>query len=180
MLIFFRYILKWCLFLWTVSISMYSRTSDSQKPNQGSKYFFMKITANHRPSVNLTVIVHRPKIPKVVFMRDKNAKTIPSRIKIHNKHVLVCDSAHCLMSKNAEQCFDPVYFKSVNRSPSLFGGERSMFGGDFHKEILDPWFGFCASEVPLHITVETVHPLGYHFKISLKHPNILIYFQVLN
>jgi len=50
----------------------------------------------------------------------------------------------------------------------------------FIKKYFDPWFGFCASEVPLHITVETVHPLGYHFKISLKHPNILIYFQVLN
>jgi hypothetical protein len=148
MLIFFRYILKWCLFLWTVSISMYSRTSDSQKPNQGSKYFFMKITANHRPSVNLTVIVHRPKIPKVVFMRDKNAKTIPSRIKIHNKHVLVCDSAHYFMSKNVEQCFDWLYFKSVNRSPSLFGGERSMFGGDFHKEILWPLVRFLCIRGP--------------------------------
>ena len=138
MLIFFRYILKWCLFLWTVSISMYSRTSDSQKPNQGSKYFFMKITANHRPSVNLTVIVHRPKIPKVVFMRDKNAKKIPRRVINHNKHVLVCDSAHCLMSKNVEQCFDWLSFKSVNRSPSLFFAQRSVFGGDFHKEILRP------------------------------------------
>ena len=138
MLIFFRYILKWCLFLWTVLIPMYSRTPDAPKWAWWSKYFFMKITAKHRPLVNLTVIVHRPKIPKVVFMRDKNAKTIPSRIKIHNKHVLVCDSAHCLMSKNVEQCFDWLSFKSVNRSPSLFFAQRSVFGGDFHKEILRP------------------------------------------
>ena len=136
MLIFFRYILKWCLFLWTVLIPMYSRTPDAPKWAWWSKYFFMKITAKHRPLVNLTVIVHRPKIPKVVFMRDKNAKKIPRRVINHNKHVLVCDSAHYFMSKNVKQCFDWLSFKSVNRSPSLFGGERSMFGGDFHKEIL--------------------------------------------
>ena len=147
----FKEILKWYPNGWTVSTVMCSGTSDAQKPNQGSKYFFMKITANHRPSVNLIVIVHRPKIPKVVFMRDKNAKTIPSRIKIHNKHVLVCDSAHYFMSKNVEQCFDWLYFKSVNRSPSLFGGERSMFGGDFHKEILWPLVRF------LRIRGPTVH-----------------------
>jgi hypothetical protein len=115
---------------------MYSRTPDAPKWAWWSKYFFMKITAKHRPLVNLTVIVHRPKIPKVVFMRDKNAKKIPRRVINHNKHVLVCDSAHCLMSKNVEKCFDWLSFKSVNRSPSLFGGEWSMFGGDFHTEIL--------------------------------------------
>ena len=50
----------------------------------------------------------------------------------------------------------------------------------FIQKYFDNYAHFGASEVPLHITVETVHPLGYHFKISLKHPNILIYFQVLN
>ena len=142
MLGFFRKFFKVCHVWWTVPILMRGGTSDAQKPNQGYKYFFMKITAKHRPWTVLTVIVHRPKIPKVVFMRTKIAKTIPSRIINPNIYVLVCDSAHFFMSKNVCPWFDWYSCKSVTRSPSKFWTRRSVFGGNFHTEILIPPDGF--------------------------------------
>jgi len=138
MLGFFRKFFKVCHVWWTVPMPMRGGTSDFPKMVLWYKYFFMKITVKHRPWTVLTVIVHRPKIPKVVFMRAKNAKTTPITIINHNIYVLVCDSAHFFMSKNVCHWFDWFSCKSVTRSPSKFWTRRSVFGGNFHTEILIP------------------------------------------
>ena len=148
MLGFFRKFFKVCHVWWTVSISMRGGTSNAQKPVWWYKYFCIKITVKHRPWTVLTVIVHRPKIPKVVFMKAKNAKTIPDRMINPNIYVLVYDSAHLFMSKNVCPWFDWYSCKSVTRSPSKFWTRRSVFGDDFHTEILIPPDGFLCIRGP--------------------------------
>ena len=148
MLGFFKFFFKVHRVWRTVPIAMRGGTSNAQKPVWWYKYFCIKITVKHRPWTVLTVIVHRPKIPKVVFMRAKNAKTTPSTIINPNIYVLVCDSAHFFMSKNVCPWFDWYSCKSVTRSPSKFWTRRSVFGDDFHTEILIPPDGFLCIRGP--------------------------------
>ena len=147
----FKEILKWYPNGWTVSTVMCSGTSDAQKPNQGSKYFFMKITAKHRPftAKQRRWTVNTFEIQSIKTLFDIFGHKIMGGIT--HQYVFVVDfnpTWYCF------SIFVPHkhhfwYFWSVDDDSQIH--RRPMVGGDFHKEILWPLVRF------LRIRGPTVH-----------------------
>ena len=144
----FKEILKWYPNGWTVSTVMCSGTSDAPKSVWWSKYFFMKITAKHRPlrkkQWRWTVDTFERQPIKTLF--DIFGHKIMGGITHQYVFVVIYNPSWYCFSIFVPHKHHFWYFRSVDNDGHSH--QRPMFGGDFHKEILGPSDAFWCIRGP--------------------------------